>query len=153
MESNSFSLDPDLKEARGLPALRMTYKDHPDDLKLGAFLRDRILELLDATDAVQKWASSIEEQDFAYHLLGTCRMGNDPKSSVINADHRAHDMKNLQPGHFGPRAADGNDQRACLSGGRPHHRSDAPRRDLMTVKLAAEHVSNGLTLRAMQLTV
>src|SRR5437868_2115417 len=109
VESNSFSLDPDLKESRGLPALRMTYKDHPDDLKLGAFLRDRILELLDATDAVQKWASSIEEQDFAYHLLGTCRMGNDPKSSVINADHRAHDMKNLQPGHFGPRAADGND--------------------------------------------
>ena len=29
------------------------------------------------------------------HLLGTCRMGNDPRKSVINADHRSHDVPNL----------------------------------------------------------
>jgi choline dehydrogenase-like flavoprotein len=29
------------------------------------------------------------------HLLGTCRMGNDAKTSVINSDHRTHDVKNL----------------------------------------------------------
>jgi choline dehydrogenase-like flavoprotein len=29
------------------------------------------------------------------HLLGTCRMGNDPRTSVVNADHRAHDVPNL----------------------------------------------------------
>jgi choline dehydrogenase-like flavoprotein len=28
-------------------------------------------------------------------LLGTCRMGRDAKSSVVNADHRAHDVPNL----------------------------------------------------------
>jgi choline dehydrogenase-like flavoprotein len=28
-------------------------------------------------------------------LLGTCRMGNDPKTSVIDTDHRTHDIKNL----------------------------------------------------------
>src|SRR5207245_5589748 len=34
LENNSFSLDSELKDAWGLPALRLTYKDHPDDLKL-----------------------------------------------------------------------------------------------------------------------
>jgi choline dehydrogenase-like flavoprotein len=95
LESNSFSLDPELKDAWGLPALRMTYKDHPDDLKLATYLNARALEILDAAGAQKKWSFPIEEQQFAVHLLGTCRMGKDPKTSVINADHRTHDVKNL----------------------------------------------------------
>ena len=95
LESNSFSLDPELKDAWGLPALRVTYKDHPDDLKLATYLNARALEILDAAGAQKKWSFPIEEQQFAVHLLGTCRMGNDPKTSVINANHRTHDVKNL----------------------------------------------------------
>jgi choline dehydrogenase-like flavoprotein len=95
LETNSFSLDANVKDDWGLPALCMTYKDHPDDLKLANWLNARGLELLDAAGAKQKWSFPIEEQSFAVHLLGTCRMGNDPKTSVINADHRTHDVKNL----------------------------------------------------------
>jgi choline dehydrogenase-like flavoprotein len=95
LENNSFSLDPDVKDAWGLPALRLTYKDHPDDLKLANWLNVRAQELLDAAGAQKKWSYPAEEQQFAVHLLGTCRMGNDPKTSVINADHRTHDVKNL----------------------------------------------------------
>ena len=29
------------------------------------------------------------------HLLGTCRMGNDPATSVIDRYHRSHDVPNL----------------------------------------------------------
>ena len=29
------------------------------------------------------------------HLLGTCRMGNDPKTSVVDRYHRSHDIPNL----------------------------------------------------------
>jgi choline dehydrogenase-like flavoprotein len=94
-DDNSFSLDPDVKDAWGLPALRMTYKDHPDDLKVAKWLNDRALELLDAAGATKKWSYPIVEQEFAVHLLGTCRMGDDPKTSVINSDHRTHDVKNL----------------------------------------------------------
>jgi len=95
VESNSFSLDPEVKDAWGLPALRMTYNDHPDDLKLSKFLSDRSMELLDAAGAKQKWTFPPVEQEFAVHLLGTCRMGKDPRTSVINPDHRTHDVKNL----------------------------------------------------------
>lgn len=31
----------------------------------------------------------------AGHVMGTCRMGSDPATSVVDADHRAHDHKNL----------------------------------------------------------
>src|SRR4029077_1001085 len=95
LESNSFSLDPDLKDAWGLAALRMTYKDHPDDLKLATWLNQRALELLDAAGAVRKWSHPITEVQLTVQLLGTCRMGGDPKTSVINSDHRSHDIKNL----------------------------------------------------------
>ncbi len=95
MESNSFSLDPDVKDAWGLPALRMTYTDSPNDLKFMGWMRDRALEILDAAGAKTKWAAPVASQSMAVHLLGTCRMGNDPKTSVINPDHRTHDVPNL----------------------------------------------------------
>jgi choline dehydrogenase-like flavoprotein len=95
VENNSFSLDPDLKDAWGLPALRMTYKDHPDDVKLSNWLNARAAELLEAAGAEKHWSYPAGEQEFSVHLLGTCRMGNDPKTSVINSDHQTHDVKNL----------------------------------------------------------
>jgi len=95
VESNSFSLDPDVKDAWGLPALRMTFRDHPNDMKMMEWMKDRAMEILDAAGAKTKWHAPIQEQQFAVHLLGTCRMGNDPKTSVINPDHRTHDVPNL----------------------------------------------------------
>ena len=96
LADNSITLDPTLKDAWGQPAMRVTYKDHPDDVKTSQFFLDRSMELLEAAGAQDKWVIyPAEEQNFAVHLLGTCRMGNDPKSSVINSDHRTHDVPNL----------------------------------------------------------
>jgi len=95
LETNNISLDPDVKDALGLPAVRVTYKDHPDDLRTMKFLQDRSVELLEAAGARNVWARPVIEQTFAFHLLGTCRMGNDPKDSVVNKYHRAHDVPNL----------------------------------------------------------
>jgi choline dehydrogenase-like flavoprotein len=95
VESNSFSLDPDVKDAWGLPALRMTFRDHPNDLRMMEWMKDRAMEILDAAGAKTKWHNPVQEQQFVVHLLGTCRMGNDAKTSVINPDHRTHDVANL----------------------------------------------------------
>jgi choline dehydrogenase-like flavoprotein len=95
LESNSISLDPEVKDAWGLPALRITYKCHPDDFSTMRFFTERSMELLDAAGATRKWAAPVEDATAAGHLMGTCRMGNDPKKSVVDKNHRAHDVPNL----------------------------------------------------------
>jgi len=95
LETNSISLDPTEKDAWGVPAIRMTYTDHPQDLKLYKYFAQRSEELLHASGASQTWQLPVASQEFAVHLLGTCRMGNDPKTSVVDKYNRAHDVKNL----------------------------------------------------------
>jgi choline dehydrogenase-like flavoprotein len=95
LPSNSVSLDPTLKDAWGLPAMRVTYRDHPDDLKSSAFLVARASDLAEAAGALKHWPDPVGLQSQNVHLLGTCRMGNDPKTSVVDKFNRTHDVKNL----------------------------------------------------------
>jgi choline dehydrogenase-like flavoprotein len=94
-ETNSVSIDPELKDAWGIPAIRVTYKDHPDDLATAKFLQDRSLEITQAAGAQKTWRAAPRLARGGVHLLGTCRMGNDPASSVVDKYHRAHDVPNL----------------------------------------------------------
>jgi choline dehydrogenase-like flavoprotein len=93
--SNSVTLDPTVKDSFGLPALRITYQDHPDDIKIMQFMADRSKEILEAAGAQKTWSNPVGVTTATAHLLGTCRMGNDPQTSVINIDHRTHDVANL----------------------------------------------------------
>ncbi|HEY4772093.1 MAG TPA: GMC family oxidoreductase [Steroidobacteraceae bacterium] len=95
VETNSVSLDPDVKDAWGMPVIRCTHKDHADDLKFAAWLQQRAVEILEAAGAQRIWLEPVREYDGSVHLLGTCRMGNDPQSSVVDRYHRAHDVPNL----------------------------------------------------------
>jgi choline dehydrogenase-like flavoprotein len=95
LETNRVDIDPELKDAWGIPAMRVTYKDHPDDLKFAAFLRDRAVEVLDAAGAKSIEPGDVSERRGGVHLLGTCRMGDDPKESVVDKYHRTHDVRNL----------------------------------------------------------
>lgn len=92
---NNISLDPNLKDAHGRPAIRMTYRDHDDDLAMMQFLQDRGQEILDAAGALRTWREPVGPQGFHAHLLGTCRMGDDPATSVVDRFHRSHEVPNL----------------------------------------------------------
>jgi choline dehydrogenase-like flavoprotein len=95
IEANSVSIDPTLKDAWGIPAIRVTYKDHPDDMATARFFRDRNYDILEAAGAQKIWRNAVEENVAGVHLLGTARMGNDPKTSVVDKFHRTHDVANL----------------------------------------------------------
>jgi choline dehydrogenase-like flavoprotein len=95
VDSNNVTIDPTHKDRWDRPSLRITYKDHADDLALASFLQDRSAEILDAAGAVKAWRGHVGEQNSGAHLLGTCRMGDDPQTSVVDKNHRSHDIPNL----------------------------------------------------------
>ena len=86
--------------------MRVTYDDHPDDLKCAEFLAARASEIAQAAGAIKTWPERVLPQTLTVHLLGTCRMGNYAKASackallpnsqsVIDRFHRTHDVPNL----------------------------------------------------------
>ena len=95
VRSNGVTIDPEVKDAWGIPAPRITYQDHPQDMEVGKYFAARGEELLKAAGALKTWQAPVESQQFGFHLLGTCRMGDDPRTSVIDKFHRTHDVKNL----------------------------------------------------------
>lgn len=95
LDRNNITIDPTLKDPWGRPSLRVTYRDHDDDLATARFLQSVAEEVVDAAGAIQQWSHEVEPQRGGPHLLGTCRLGNDPQTSVVDRYHRSHDISNL----------------------------------------------------------
>lgn len=97
VSANRVDLDPVEKDAWGLPVTRLTFASHALDVKLAQFFFDRTRELLQAAGAAKVSEPIVARVDDGggQHLLGTCRMGANPGTSVTNADHRTHDVPNL----------------------------------------------------------
>jgi len=89
--SNTVTLDGELKDARGLPAARVTYEWGENDITLAAAARDKAVEMMNASGA-RKVRIGL---NYGAHAMGTCRMGNDSRSSVVNEFCKSHDIKNL----------------------------------------------------------
>ena len=95
LETNTITLDPELKDRYGRPSLRVTYRDHDDDLAMARFLQKKAVQILEAAGALKTSAPPVEPSVDGVHLLGTCRMGDDPATSVVDRYHRSHDVPNL----------------------------------------------------------
>jgi choline dehydrogenase-like flavoprotein len=94
---NTITLDPDVKDAWNLPAVRVTFDYHPDDLATIRWMVAKQTEILEAAGAQKIWSQPFDVADNmpSRHLMGTCRMGNDAGTSVVNAYSRTHDVPNL----------------------------------------------------------
>jgi choline dehydrogenase-like flavoprotein len=95
MPSNSVTLDESHRDRWGRPGLMLTYREHEDDVKTRYWFRDRARELMTAAGAARVWDQPILPLDGGVHLLGTARMGDNPRDSVVDRYHRAHDVPNL----------------------------------------------------------
>jgi choline dehydrogenase-like flavoprotein len=93
---NFCEIDPNLKDAWGIPALRISMAHGKNE---AALMRDAgvtAAEMLEAAGAKDvDLTTGTEMPGMAIHEVGTARMGNDPKKSVLNAFCRSHDVPNL----------------------------------------------------------
>ena len=90
-EHNTVTLDPDLKDTRGLPISRVTYEWGENDLNLAAAARDKAAEMMAASGARRVRIGL----NYPAHAMGTCRMGSDSQTSVVDEFCQSHDIPNL----------------------------------------------------------
>ena len=87
------TLDPDEKDMYGVPLPRLVFRlDAYVEAGLAA-ARAAHAEIFDRVGATE-----IQHRDApegAGHIMGTARMGNDPKDSVVDRELRSHDHRNL----------------------------------------------------------
>lgn len=91
---NQVGLDPVVKDVYGLPAPHIINTHGPNDLEMIKAISEKHREILDAAGA-QSIAVNDIVAGASSHYLGTCRMGRDPKKSVVNPWGRTHDVPNL----------------------------------------------------------
>ncbi|MEX3936214.1 GMC family oxidoreductase [Paraburkholderia phymatum] len=81
----------DEKDQYGLPIARVTWSYCDNDRRLISHSLRFMTQALEAAGAKRVWA----QHDDTCHLNGTARMGDDPTTSVVNADCRSWDIPNL----------------------------------------------------------
>ncbi|PKO83449.1 MAG: oxidoreductase [Betaproteobacteria bacterium HGW-Betaproteobacteria-11] len=88
------SLDPTLRDKWGQPVARVRVGAHPHDLVAGQHLAEKGRQVLAAIGA-RDTVASVSPAPPTNLMAGGCRFGNDPKSSVLDADCRVHGAENL----------------------------------------------------------
>lgn len=101
-EDNYCEIDPTTVDKYGIPVLRFHYKWSDYEVKQAKHMKETFAELIDKMGGVVTWGKSTAENDYGLeapgkiiHEVGTTRMGDDAKKSVVNRYNQAHDVKNL----------------------------------------------------------
>jgi choline dehydrogenase-like flavoprotein len=93
---NAVSIDPEVKDKWGVPVLRFDFKFGDNEKKMAADMADAAREIFEeAGIEVVDHDRHILTEGWSIHELGTARMGNDPRTSVVTQHQQSHDVKNL----------------------------------------------------------
>jgi len=103
--SNRVVLHDDLTDSDGIPAAKILYNYSENTRRLSEFHLARATEAMEASGASSVTVRPLMEDRSQHntgaslmatgHLMGTCRMGTDPRNSVVDQYGRSHDVPNL----------------------------------------------------------
>ncbi len=90
-------LSPTVVDALGLPVVALSGSVHPEDVRTSDFMGDRAAEWLTEAGATNVVAmrSRPSGPSAGQHQAGTCRMGDDPATSVVDPHARVWGHPNL----------------------------------------------------------
>ena len=95
-KENRATLDPVVKDAWDIPVLHIDCEQGDNERAMTQDMMEQAVEMLEASGAeITSTNLSYPPPGFAIHEVGTARMGNDPKTSVLNKWCQGHDVKNL----------------------------------------------------------
>lgn len=90
------TLDPSVRDRWGIPVARLSGTTHPETVRTAAYVFGRAREWLEASGAVRVWGQPPGlHLSGGQHQAGTCRMGDDPQTSVVDRWGRVHGHDNL----------------------------------------------------------
>ncbi len=96
MFESRVQLDPKVKDYWGIPVARLSGDKHPHTLEVARYMAGKAEAWLKEAGAIKTWRK-IPGHGLSggQHQAGTCRMGNDPKTSVVDKSLRVHDVDNV----------------------------------------------------------
>jgi choline dehydrogenase-like flavoprotein len=101
-EDNYCEIDPTVVDKYGIPVLRFHYKWSDQEIKQAKHMQETFEEIIHKMGAEVTWGKAGADTNYGLeapgriiHEVGTTRMGDDPKKSVVNKYNQAHEVKNL----------------------------------------------------------
>ena len=96
---NRITLSATECDSDGLPAAKLHYQPHENDRRMMQYGMERLRDLARSVSAFDVAVTDYYEDGVyrtpAWHMLGTCRMGSDPASSVVDQWHQSWEVPNL----------------------------------------------------------
>jgi len=91
------TVDESVRDKWGLPVVRFSGNVHPHTFEIGQVQATRAEAWLKEAGAISTSLMAGKPQlvSASQHQAGTCRMGNDPKVSVVNRNCQIHDVDNV----------------------------------------------------------